>query len=946
MTPEDRARETIDDLLDAAGWDVKDYGRQDISRPVAIREFPLTTGSADYLLYLDGEAVGAIEAKSRGTTLSAVAEQSQKYLEGLREALPSAQLPLPFAYESTGAETFFRDERDPHPRSRRVFAFHRPETLRAWLAEPDTLRARLQALPPLVTRGLRDCQIEALTGLEDSLAHDRPRALVQMATGSGKSFTAVTLVHRLAKHARIGRVLVLVDRNNLARQMETEFATFRTPDTHRLFTSLYPVQRLTSGAMDPEAKVVIATIQRVYSLLRGDDLDEQADEVSAFERPAGGTPAGLAEAASESADDTPNGSASPAGYAVKRTVEVAYNPEIPPETFDLIVVDECHRSIYNVWRQVLEYFDAHIVGLTATPSATTVGFFHKNLVSEYGHARAVADAVNVPFDVWRIRTAITESGATVEQGNHVYKRDKRTRAERQAILDEDTTYEGRQLDRSVVSHDQIRTVIRAFRDALPRMFPGRTDVPKTLVFAKDDSHAEDIVRIVREEFGKGNRFAKKITYQAQDPEGLIKEFRQSHEPRIAVSVDMIATGTDIKPLEVLLFMRDVKSQAYFDQMKGRGTRVVSTDELHTVTPDAPRKDRFVLVDAVGVTETDKTSTRPLDRDPTLSTEKLLTNVGLGVRDADTLATLAARLDRLRKRLSDRETDEIEALAGRSLDEIVSGLVRAADPDEAEDRALADAIGEGEAAHADDLAPEAIERAARALAVEACAPFIRPEVRDAVLAASRRSHEQLIDTVTLDRVIESGPDVTAADRARQTVETWEQFIHDHRDEIDALALFFQRPYGERHVTLRQVKDLAAAMNAPDLRLTPERLWDAYATLQRDTVRGAGEKRLLADVVQLVRRAMDETDRLAPHRESVDARFHAWLAGQERAGRTFTVEQIEWLEMIRDHIAVNLDMRPDDLWISPFEERGGAVRAREVFDGDVDAILAEINDALAA
>ncbi|HIL58168.1 MAG TPA: restriction endonuclease subunit R, partial [Rhodothermales bacterium] len=803
MKPEDRARETIDDLLRAAGWDVVDYGKQDISKPgVAIREFPLTTGFADYLLYVDGEAVGAIEAKAAGTTLSAVAEQSQKYLEGLKAALPSAQVPLPFAYESTGTETYFRDERDPHPRSRRVFAFHRPETLRAWLAEADTLRARLRALPPLVTAVLRECQVEALTGLEASLALDHPRALVQMATGSGKSFTAVTLVHRLAKHAEIGRVLVLVDRNNLGRQMETEFATYRTPDTHRLFTSLYPVQRLTSGAIDPQAKVVISTIQRVYSLLRGDDLDVAADERSAFEQPAAGA---LAVPVGEGRDGD-------AGYTAKRTVEVAYNPGLPPETFDLIVVDECHRSIYNVWRQVLEYFDAHIVGLTATPSATTVGFFNKNLVSEYGHARAVADRVNVPFDVWRIRTEITEKGATVERGNHVYKRDKRTRAERQEVLDEDAAYEGRQLDRSVVSRDQIRTVIRAFRDALPRMFPGRTDVPKTLVFAKDDSHAEDIVRIVREEFGKGNRFAKKITYQAQDPEGLIKEFRQSHDPRIAVSVDMIATGTDIKPLEVLLFMRDVKSQAYFDQMKGRGTRVVSTDELHTVTPDAPRKDRFVLVDAVGVTETDKTSTRPLDRDPGVSTKELVANVGLGVRDDDTLATLAARLDTLRKRLSENETAKLEALADRPLDDVVRALVQAADPTEAEDLALAAAAEAGEPVHPGDLTPDAIQRARRELVQAACAPFNNPAFRDAVVAASGRSHEQLIDTVSLDRVIESGPDVTATDRARAAVETWETFIEANRDEIDALALFFQRPYGDRHLTLQQIKTLAQAMEA--------------------------------------------------------------------------------------------------------------------------------------
>jgi len=382
QTPEGRARETIDALLEAAGWAVQDRARMNLGTAagVAVREFPLATGAADYLLFVDRKAAGVVEAKPSGTTLSGVAEQSAKYLTGLADRVPHVGLPLPFAYESTGTETFFRDGRDPEPRSRRVFAFHKPETLRDWLKEPETLRARFRRMPPLEETGLRRCQVEAVTGLERSLSRDDPRALVQMATGSGKSFTAVSLVYRLVKHAGLRRVLFLVDRTNLGRQVETEFQKYRTPDTHRLFTELYGVQRLTSNALDDNAKVVVSTIQRVYAMLRGKELDEGVEEASGFE----GSAAGLEPSAGG------------------RPVEVAYNPAVPPETFDLVVVDECHRSIYNVWRQVLEYFDAHVVGLTATPSKQTVGFFNKNLVAEYPHARAVADNVNVPFEVYRI----------------------------------------------------------------------------------------------------------------------------------------------------------------------------------------------------------------------------------------------------------------------------------------------------------------------------------------------------------------------------------------------------------------------------------------------------------------------------------------------------------------------------------------------------------------
>ena len=297
-------------------------------------------------------------------------------------------------------------------------------------------------------------------------------------------------------------------------------------------------------------------------------------------------------------------------------------------------MDECHRSIYNLWRQVLDYFDSFLIGLTATPTKQTIGFFNNNLVMEYGHEQAVADGVNVGFDVYRIRTRITEQGATLEgePGRFIPHRDRRTRSKRYAELDDDLNYAPNQLDRDVVAEDQIRLVVRTFKQRLfTEIFPGRTEVPKTLVFAKDDSHAEDITRILREEFGKGNDFAQKITYRTtgKKPEDLLAEFRNSYNPRIAVTVDMIATGTDVKPLECLLFMRNVKSAAYFEQMKGRGVRVIDLDALRSVTPDAEAKTHFVIVDAIGVSEQDKTATKPLDRQPSVPLDKIMGLVAAG-----------------------------------------------------------------------------------------------------------------------------------------------------------------------------------------------------------------------------------------------------------------------------------------------------------------------------
>ncbi len=669
MNPEEKARQKIDALLSQCGWTIQDYKALDLSagRGIALREVPLKSGRCDYLLLVDRKAVGIVEAKSEGTTLSGVADQSAYYGDNLPEIFQTSGR-LPFLYESTGVETFFRDERDPHPRSRRAFAFHRPETLADWMKDEHTLRFRLaqmQFAHPLVTTGMRDCQIEAITSLEQSFAFDKPRALIQMATGAGKTFTACAFIYRLIKFAGAKRVLFLVDRANLGRQATGEFHSFVTPDTGRKFTELYNGKHLQSTKLDDVSRVPVCTIQRLYSMLRGEELPEDADELSTYE----------------------------IGAADNRPKDVAYNAAIPIEAFDFIVTDECHRSIYNLWRQVLEYFDASLVGLTATPSKQTIGFFDGNLVTEYNHERAVADGVNVGYEVYRIKTAVTESGGKVEKGFYIDKRSKQTRKRRWEQLDEDLEYSARELDRSVVVPSQIRTVLQAFKDALgTELFVGRDMVPKTLIFAKDDSHAEDIVHIAREVFGKGNDFAKKITYQSKHAETgkaakgeeLIQQFRTSPQLRIAVTVDMIATGTDIKPLECLLFLRDVRSRVYFEQMKGRGTRVLTPTDLQAVSgEDARAKTHFVIVDAVGVCESDKTDSRPLDRQPTIALEKLLLGVALGKRDEDTLTTLAARLARLDRALSPQERRQVEAVAGKPVAEMASTLLRAIDPDEVE-----------------------------------------------------------------------------------------------------------------------------------------------------------------------------------------------------------------------------------------------------------------------
>jgi len=918
LTDEARARIGIDRMLKAAGWQVQD--RIDINLyagvGVAVREYILKGNiEADYLLFINSQAVGALEAKKMGATLTGVEPQSAKYAAGLPDDLDAPYRPLPFLYESTGVETRFTNGLDPDARSREVFYVHRPETLVGWLAsanafpEAKTVRARMRAMPEINDSALWPAQTNAIASLERSLAADRPHALIQMATGSGKTYMAANEAWRLIKNTDVRRVLFLVDRANLGRQAQGEFERFRVPGDGRKFTELYGVQRLTSNRVDPAARVVICTIQRLYSILRGEpSFDAELDELSGDES------------------------------VVADNVDVVYNPAIPPEEFDIIIVDECHRSIYGLWSQVLSYFDAHIIGLTATPSKQTLGFFNQNLVFAYTHEEAVADKVNVDFDVYRIRTQISEKGSTVEKGTWLQVRDRATREKRWEELEDDLTYEASDLNTDVVAEDQIRTVIRHFRDVFgTEMFPGRTTVPKTLIFAKDDSHADDIVRIVREEFGKGNDFCVKITYRTtgKKPEELLAEFRTSTLPRIAVTVDMIATGTDVKPLECLIFMRMVKSRNFFEQMKGRGVRVVSDADLQGVSPGAHTKTRFVLVDAVGITEIDMGEARPLERCKSVGLKTLFERVATGNRSVDVVSSIASRLNRLDRELTVADRAELRELAEETdLSVLARNLILSVDIDAAYEIALQEVGDHPTDAQVAAARTKRMEEAVKPLASN-------PKLRNRILEV-RASYRQTIDTVSTDSILEAGFSSDATAWAKKTITDWKAFIEENRDELDALQILYSKPGGKR-LTFAEIRELANAIGRPPHSWTPERLWGAYETLEKTRVRGHGGK-VLTDLVSLVRFTINDEDELVPWTDTINLRFDEWMAEQAAQGVTFTLQQTQWLELIKDQIAGSLKVSFDDLMDAPFSQHGGLARARQVFGDELNALLEELTTVL--
>lgn len=912
MTPEAKAREQIDKKLQESGWVIQDIKTLNltVALGVAVREFQTSTGPVDYALFVDGVPVGVAEAKKdeKGAVLTGVEGQSGRYANSCFKWIKQ-EYRIRFVYEVTGKLVRFTDYADIKCRSREIFSFHRPETLKRWLNESDTVRNNLKQLPPLDETGFRKCQIKAIRGLDDSFANNRPHALVQMATGAGKTFTAITAAYRLLKYGRMNRILFLVDTRSLGEQAEREFLAYKPNDDPRNFSELYNVHRLKSSYISSDAQICISTIQRMYSILKGEELDEKAEE----------TP--FAEYVTAES---------------KAPKEVVYNAKIPPEFFDCIIVDECHRSIYNVWSQVLSYFDAFIIGLTATPDARTIGYFNQNFVSEYTREQAVLDGVNVGEDIYLIETSVTKNGAFIMK-QMIEHRDRLTREKRWAQMDEDVFYTQSQLDKNIVNPSQIRAVIRTFKEKLyTELFPHRKEVPKTLIFAKTDSHADDIVQIVREEFGEGNDFCRKITYSVQNAEAVLSSFRNDYYPRIAVTVDMIATGTDVKPIECLLFMRDVRSRNYFEQMKGRGTRVLSKDDLQKVTPSATEnKDHFVIVDAVGVTESKKTETRTLERKPTVSMKELMMNIALGARDEDTLTSLANRVVRLSCKMERSEHKQFRETVGTSAQQVAENLLNAFDEDIIHTKACAE---NGTSAPT----PEQSTKAQKALIKQAVEPFQKPEVRD-FIENVRRSHDQIIDSVNLDKVLFAGYSANREENADRVISTFKDFIEENKDEILALRIIYNEQYKNRPMVLKSLTELYQKLCAKGV--TVERLWDCYAIKQPDKVK-KGTLAQITDLISLIRFQLGYADTLSPFADRVNYNFKQWTFHRNTGAVHFTAEQMEWLRLIKEHIITSLSILPEDLEYTPFDSRGGLGGFYRVFGEKYQEILDEMNEELVA
>lgn len=854
MTPEEKARIKIDQMFEDAGWKVVD---RDFYSPtltaVAIREGLLEGNKeADYFLFINGIAVGILEAKRKEVDVASnnVSEQAAIYVRGVPNYYKAYSRPLPIIYQSNGEKTFFRDFRNKDGDLIELNRIYTPKEIVKMLGIKDFYAG----LPTLKTKGLRDCQYEAITELENSFRVGQNKALIVLATGAGKTYTACLAAYRLLAYTPMKRILFLVDRNNLGKQAEGEFGMFRLTENGDPFNTIFTVNRIKSAKIPSDSNVVISTIQRLFSLLTGQEIVDNDDDEN----------------------------------TITGEVQLTENMVLPPDFFDLIIIDECHRSIYGNWKKVLEYFNtAKLIGLTATPVPETKAFFNNNIVVNYTLEQSIIDGVNVDARIYRIKTEATENGGAILKGDKV-KRETRYTGKIEMVRNEETkNYTKEELNRSIINPAQIKLVLKTYRDAVytemftdPKREPNMDYLPKTLIFALNEVHANNIVHITKEVFGRADdKFVQKITYSSGDSNELIRQFRNDKEFRIAVTCTLVATGTDVKPLEVLIFMRDVASEPLYIQMKGRGVRTIGDEQLRNVTPNAFSKDFFFLVDAVGITESPKTTASPSDSEPvqTITLKRLLELLTHGNVNDDYLRLIAARLARINHKCTDKQREEFRKLAYIGMQEISAVIF--------------DALEKNELPPYVSIDEPNLERKALV------APLTHhPEARQYLLILAAGFIETLMPGE--DNLISKG---FSEEEAKDVTSSFEKYCDEHKDEIEALRIIYNND-GEP-LTYTMLRDLENKLKLANNKFNTSRLWNCYTIVNPQSVKKHStkeEKEALTNIIQLVRFANHQIETLESLYPSAQQRFNLWY-GQVQ--RTVTESQITIIRQIVDYIASN-------------------------------------------
>ena len=892
MLPEEKARIKIDKQLNNAGWDI--VSRQDYvpNYAMAIKEALMQGGNeSDYLLFIDNKAIAVVEAKREENDLRDEVELQAENYAVTPEKWYGTWFDnlIPLVYLANGKKILFKNLlTDPDGDYIELKEMHSPKRMLQLINKTS----EYGALPRIERKGLRDCQYNAECKFEKSIKQREKKALAILATGSGKTYLACLAAYRLLNYTQTRRVLFLADRNNLARQAETEFKLFNRTEKQQQLNDLYTINRLTKPDKI-NGDIIISTIQKLFAVLTGQSTDETNEDEE--------------DENNLNFDETDEQKA-------ESEIDLGKDIKLPSDYFQFIIVDECHRSIYGKWQSVLKYFkDAKILGLTATPTPEAYAFFNDNIIEKYTYDDSVVDGVNVPARVYRIKTEQTEHGGTIKSGDKFVETTRSGYKVNEYIAEERIDFNPTQLDRSVVSPDQIRKNIETFRDSIyTDMFPERKAlweyIPKTLIFAKDDHHASEIVDIVKAvfaekfEYGKiPEKFVQKITYSAGDTNTLIKEFRTEKEFRIAVTVTLVATGTDVKPLEIVMFMRDVNSDVLYTQMKGRGCRTINDDKLKEVTPNATTKDCFYIVDCVGVTEHDKTIPAAGGGETGTNTpklEKLLEYLSHGYITDDNLSFLRDYCASINRRY------ENNPLFGHHLSMFITNFGFSP-------RDLALNIN-------------------KAISQNILPPFISPSDENrtrndliSCLISNLEARKKLLELhrgyyaiyPNDDTLIEKG---FSKEQAISFIENCEKYITENADSIEALRIIYNSE--DTVITRSMLSELQERLLSENRSFTPAKIWRNYKLLDTDSnvdeLDISQNANALTNLIQIVRYAYKKNPKLISLLKGYSQRF-ALYCGQ--AQRTLTEDQKDIMKHIADYviddgyISINeLNEIDTDLW----------------------------------
>ncbi|MCR4818396.1 MAG: DEAD/DEAH box helicase family protein [Fretibacterium sp.] len=895
MLPEEKAREIIDKQLKSAGWDIvarEEYVPQSAS---AVKEALMQGNTeSDYLFFVDDRVIAVAEAKREENPLGEDVQRQAEAYACNPQNWYGVWFPnqIPLVYLANGKKIFFKNMLQPDSDYVELTEMHSPKKMLQLIGRVS----RFGALPRLDKRGLRDCQYSAETRFEESIKAGKKKSLAVLATGSGKTYLACLATYRLLNYTPVRKVLFLVDRNNLARQTENEFSTFDRTEGQQEMSSLYEIRRLRKES-DIKADIVISTIQKLFAVLTGAAVSSDEAEDAEDER----------NTEDEERDDG-------------KVIELGEGLKLPPDYFQLIIVDECHRSIYGKWRAVLDYFsEAHVLGLTATPTPEANAFFNNNIVEKYTYERSVVDGVNVPNRIYRIKTQVTEHGGAIKTGTKIKETSRRTGITTAIQVPDRIDYDPRLLDRSVVNPHQIREVLEAYKRAIyEELYPDREKkweyIPKTLVFAKDENHATQIVSAAKQIFGPEfeegvvpEHFVQKITYTAEDSNGLIRDLRTEKDFRMAVTVTLVATGTDVKPLEVVLFMNDVRSDVLYTQMKGRGCRVVDEDRLREVTPNADTKECYYIVDAVGVTEHEKVNPHPVigivPGKKVLTLEALLEHLAHNELSDENLWLLRDYCAAINRRY------ENNALFGRHLDFFIKNYgfepkMIAGNIQTAADNGLLAGCPYIDPSHVNSARMALIDR------------LISNIPARKKLLEMQRGYILTTDDDP-DELIYAG---FSKETAKSYIEKFEKYLRDNKDSIEALRIIYNSE--DTVITHNMLAGLRDRLLSESRQYGVSQIWKNYKVLDEtgavDDLDVKANVNALTNLIQIVRYAYGKNPRLTSLIKGYSQRFSLYCGQAQRA---LTDAQREIMRQIAEFVindgaitVMELNEIDTDLWRS--------------------------------